>query len=207
MGFLGGLFKRKRPTREELIKEVVSCLVETLTTPSEFFRRLVLAEGQTPDCALAEWHAVMTSAVTYAIVASLDSREKISPLLDAFQPAFVKSLSPGCREVFLKIANARAADYTQGIHAALSSGDLPQAIGLSSLMARRVTGHYDSESGEEPPGSDFEAALMGLPTFKGPDIITITALWKLVAGQIAATKKYVANLQQQVPDLFSGPVA
>lgn len=206
MGFLSGLFKSKRPTREELIREFVSGLVETLTTPSEFFGSLVLAEGQTLDSALAEWYAVMTSAMTYAMIASLGSREKISPLLDAFQPAFVKRLSPGCREVFLKIANARAGDYIKAIHGAVSSGDVPQAIRLSSLMARRVTGHHKSEPGEEPPRSDFEAAMMGLPTLEGPNIITVTALWKLVVDVIAATKKYVANLQQQVPELFSGPM-
>jgi hypothetical protein len=206
MGFLSGLFKSKGPTRKELIDEAVSLLVQTLTKPSEFFRGLVLAEGQTPDSALAEWYAVMTSAMTYAMIASLGSREKISPLLDAFQPSFVRSLSPGCREVFLKIANARAADYIKGIDAAVSSGDVPQTIALSSLMARRVTGHYDLAPEGEPPRSNLKLALMGLPVFKGPDIITVTVLWKLVVGEITAAKKLFGNLQQQVPELFSGPV-
>ncbi len=195
MGFLSGLFKSKRPTREELIREFVSGLVEDLTTPSEFFAHLALAEGQTLDSALAEWHALMISATTYALWASLGSREKIFPILDVFRPAFLEFLSPGCREVFLKIASAREEDYIKGISAALKSKDVTQAIELSSLMARRVTGHYDEE-----------AEKTGLPVLKGPDIITVTALWKLVTDIIICTKKYIENLQQQVPRLFSGPL-
>jgi hypothetical protein len=186
------LFSGKEPTREDLLREVVSGLVKTLTRPSEFLADLALAEGQTMDSALAEWYAVMTSAMTYAILVSLGSQEKISPILDAFQPAFLKTLTPGCREVFRKIANARGADYIKGIHAALDSGDVSQRIQLSSLMARRITGHYD--------------ASMGLPVFKGPDIITITALWTLVNKEITITKEYFDNLQQHLPSLFSRPV-
>src|SRR5579864_24534 len=146
MGFLSQLFGSKRPTRGELIRDLVTLFVEEYTKPTKFFAGLDLAEGQTRDGALAEWYAVKIAAWTYGLMASVNAKERIVPILEAFPPVFLKSLSPGCREVFVKIAAAREQEYVEGISAALHGEHkgTKEALALSCLMARRITGQqYD----------------------------------------------------------------
>jgi len=88
MGFLGQLFGSKKPTRGELLRELVTLFVDEYTKPNEFFAGLDLAEGQTRDGALAEWYAVKIAAWTYGLAASLNAKEKIDPILEASRLSF-----------------------------------------------------------------------------------------------------------------------
>lgn len=188
-----GIFRSKEPTRATLIQEVADGLLKTHCTPTGFFGQLAFAKGQTPDNALAEWHALMLAGTTYALWTSLGSQEKIFPILDVFQPAFLKSLSPGCREAFLKIANARERDYMMLIAETLKSNDVAMASRLSVLVVQRITGHYDAKMEEE-----------GFPTLDEPDVITATSLWHLVTEHIVSTKKLMDSLQLKAPQIFYG---
>jgi hypothetical protein len=186
-------FKSKEPTREFLIKDVAYHLVQLNTAPNSFFGGLSLAEGQTPDVALAEWHALTMSSMFYALWASLGSGEKIFPILDAFQPAFAKALAPGCREVFLAIVDAREAFYVKQISNVLKSGEPADALRLSGLMLRRITGSYDEQR---------EEIGIGL----GADVATATGLWHFIVSDIAATKTFMDSLQLKAPKIFVGPM-
>jgi hypothetical protein len=132
------LFKSKRSTREELIREVATFLGKEHAEPSDCFGHLTHAEGQPLDNALAEWHALTIATTVYALWGPVGSKEgeRISPILDAFRPAFLKCLTPGCREIFLRIATLREEEYVKGIYEALNGRDVVLASHLSGLMGK-----------------------------------------------------------------------
>jgi hypothetical protein len=200
MGFLGGLFKRREETREELIKQATDLMVETDAKPDYFFDLFgnePLAKVQTVDGALAEWHAQTVSCTHYALAASLSTADKISPFIGMYRSAFAKRLKPECRNIFVQIVPLREKEYVKAIFETLKSGDSAQALGLFGSMARRITGHHDEE---------LEKA--GLPAdFGGPDIIKITAFSYYAMARINATKESIDRLQVQLPRLFTGPMS
>lgn len=200
MGFLDGLFKTKTATRQELIKEFAKGLVESQTKPPEFVGRVALAEGQTPDRALAEWYALENTMMTYALWASVGSRDKIFPILDMYQPLLLEALRPGCREIYLRIVSTREEQYMRKIAEVLESREAHRALAvrLATLMARRITGHYNEERQELEEGY--------FPFPDGPDIATAVGLWILVIGSLTGTKKVFDNLQRKFPRAFSGPM-
>lgn len=170
MGFR--LFKKKEPSRSELIKDVASELAKNESAPPpDFITELTLANGQTPDRALAEYYALTFSALTYALWASLGTQEKVFPILDVLQPIFVQSLSSDCKRIFLEIATLREQMYIKTIDETLKSADTARAIRLSSSMVARITGHYDERLGMEQLQPDCL------------DIAVLTGLWKLITDQ------------------------
>ncbi|SRR5229473_6291133 len=198
MGFLSGLFKRREQTREELIKQTTDMMLEGDAKPDKFFEWFgsePLAKGQTLDSALAEWHALTVSGTHYALVASLGTAEKVSPIINMYRSAFAQRLSPDCRNIFLQIVMFREEEYVKAIFKALKSEDSAQVLKLFGSMARRITGYYDEE---------VEKA--GLATVEGPDIGKVTAFSYFVMGQIVPTKEFIDRLQVQIPRLFTGPM-
>src|SRR5215471_12702986 len=129
------LFKRKEPSRSEWIKELVGELVNSESEPPpDFIAELPLADGQTPDGALAEWYALNVSAMAFALWASLGTEDKVIPIIRAFQAAFLRNLSPDCKSVFLEIASKREVAYVYQIRDTLRSGEAAQAMRLASSM-------------------------------------------------------------------------
>jgi hypothetical protein len=188
------LFKKKEPPGAELIRELANALAKADSAPPpEFIAALPLAEGQTPDGALAEWYALIVAATTYALWASLGSKEKVFPILDVYQPSLVGSLTYRCKDAFLKIATPREESYIASIRDALKGSDSRQLMRLSGAMAARITGHYDEKIGSEglQPGC--------------LDIAVLVGLWKMVSDQIITTAKLIENLQKEVPGIFTDP--
>jgi len=192
---LSALFRGRKATKEELIRKVAEDLAADASRNaklfSDIFGHTPLADGQTLDRAMAEWQAIMVSGTVYALWASVGSAEKIFPILDAFKPAFLARLSPGCREAFMGIANSREDFYVKSFSDVLTSKDDANAVNLSGAMARRVTGHYNDEIERAGPlGND------------GPDVFDRLLLWKDLTTHIIATKQYFDELQRRVPTLF-----
>lgn len=201
MGFLRGMFGHGRPTRQDLLRRLAEHFVKSEMNVPELIENLPLAEGHTRSAALAEWHALMVSIMTYSLWATLGSREKVSPVLDAFQPVFLKALSPEVREIFLQIATTREKNYIRRISEAIE--DSTKLANLFHLVAATITGHY--RGGLEEPDV-FTAQLSGTLLPDGPNIIEITALAQVISANLSATTKMFDNLQREVPRLFSGPL-
>ena len=97
----------QKSKRAELVNQVAEGLLRPENTnPLEGFN-LRLAQNQTRDRAVAEWHAAMTAAMVCGMWSSLKTQEKVKPILDAFHPKFLNILEPSCRDEFLEIANVR----------------------------------------------------------------------------------------------------
>ena len=195
-GFLSQLFKSKKPTRAELIRQLANRLViSDVLPPPEFVDQLVLAEAQTKDHALAEWNAVVTSATAYALWASLGSEEKVFPILKVYQRMFVESLGLSRSEFFLTIAKVREEDYVKRTFSALKSKVDAKALTLATSMASRIMGYYSDEELDE---------VAGFQVFTRTDPIAAAGLWSLIIDRIIAKKQYLDMLQQEVPALFFG---
>src|SRR6266566_1335672 len=166
MGLFSGLFERKEPTRQEVIRIVVNEMVESELKPNNYINSLLLAEGQSLDNSLAEWHAVSFSIMHYAFAVSLGTADKISPMISMFRVALAERLSLNCRNRFLAIVTAREKEYLHGLFETLNSRDAEQAMKLCGSMGARITGHFDEKSGITSTG--------------GPGIAIITAFFGFV---------------------------
>lgn len=179
MTFFSSLFKSKPPAREASIRFLVDFLLK-ISTVNKYFDQFIPRKGPARDLALAECHALRVFQTTFALWAALGSKDKVLPILDVFQPAFVGSLSPSCREIFLKIVNEREQEYMEAVPDALSSGDSTTAMKLSALMLRRISGDTDSQ-----------------------DIFGALRLWSVIVKDTISLKQTIEKLQEEAPSLFS----
>jgi hypothetical protein len=196
MGFLNGLFRRKEETRAKLLQGVTDMMAEEEAKPEKFFSMfgdVRLATGQTADNALAEWHALQVSILHYGLVCSLETQEKVTPMMDLYRAALARRLGPACRSIFVKVVSLREREYLEGFYETLSKNEPGQTLRFFGSIARRVSGHYDEQR-----------EIDNIPHPDGPDVITITAFSRFITDCLISTKRYADNLQEKAPKLFSG---
>jgi hypothetical protein len=190
-----GWFKQKEHSRSELVRDLSSHLVKAqLNFASYAFNAemLGLLPCQSFERGLAEWHAIMISGTVYAMWRSLGTQEKIFPVLDAFKPAFLRSLEPGCRAEFASIANVREDEYVPAIGTALQKAE--SMLSFLAHVGRRISGHTSGVSIPESPGN------------AGADFLVALALERILVTHLTSTKKLFDELQLTVPTTFIGPI-
>jgi hypothetical protein len=121
-----------------------------------FFDDSALAQGQTVDLALAEWHAFGCFVFTHLLWTIYRSRDKVSTILDSFKPALLGFLllNESTEDVFLNIASQREQEYIAQFQGTKGGADLAVFFGR---VISRITGHFDTDSGAKgiPQASDI----------------------------------------------------
>jgi hypothetical protein len=134
------------PNQAALLDEIARRLAQPLTEDPIKVFDLTLAEGQTHDRALAEWHAFEMSAIIFAIETLLRSKDSIEPVIKLFQQSLLDKLSPGCSGHLAEIGADRQIEYGRKIPEAFEyarCGNPEKLMDLSIKAAGRVIGRYD----------------------------------------------------------------
>jgi hypothetical protein len=126
------------------------------------------------DAALAEWFAFGAFIVTYCLWVVFDSKEKIFPILDSFQPMLVnrlRKLSPAIADQFFKIASAREEEYMTAYR------KIKDGTSMSIFYSRvgsHIIGSFDPslDSLDMPQLSDI-IQVVGLSTFGTKAMVAI----------------------------------
>lgn len=108
------------------------------------FDNASLADGQTIDFALAEWHAFGAFIFTYCLWVVYNDRNKVSPILNCFHPALLSSLclNEVAEKRFLTIASDREREYVDHFQRVKDGADM--GIFFSRVIAR-ITGDFSSD--------------------------------------------------------------
>lgn len=141
----GDLF-RKRLSPDEIGKLLAAAYQKSFSADTfhSFFGSTSLADGQTIDFALAEWHAFGTFSFTYCLWNVYGKRDKIFPILDSFQPAVLESLrlNGAAEKQFLAIASDREKEYVS------QYGKVKNGTSMAVFYGRviaHITGTFDPE--------------------------------------------------------------
>lgn len=149
------------------------------------FDSISFAHDQNVDLALAEWHALGAFVFTYCLWVVYNKRNKVSSILDSFQPALLSSLRlDEVREKrFLEIASDREKDYMHHYlrwQEARTEDKDHETVGRDLICffnraAARITGRFSPE-----------LDLQGIPQ---PGALSIVVgLTEYVMGTMTTTK-------------------
>jgi hypothetical protein len=135
-----------RATPEEVGKFLAQAYVSAFG-PDEFhevFDNESLADGQSMDSALAEWHAFGCFIFTHCLWVTYRCRSKVVAILDCFRPALLNllSLSEAVESALLDIALDREEEYVPRFLAAKDGTDL---MAFFSRVIARITGDFDAD--------------------------------------------------------------
>lgn len=103
-----------------------------------------LANGQTMDRALGEWHAFGAFVFTRCLWSAFNDAERISPLIDSFRSAMVcrLGLSDRVAEFLVASAGLREKEYMEHFD---KVKDGPGLSTFFSRVAAHITGHFSAD--------------------------------------------------------------